>query len=115
MLIRNAAKSARFASDKMQKVSLFETPRFFMDLYCLEPGQEQRAHSHAANDKVYFLLEGAAEVSVGAKSSSLGAGEAVLAPAGVQHGIANRGAARAVCLVFMAPHPRPEAQAAKTS
>lgn len=36
----------RFDAAKMQKVNLFETGRFFLDVYCLEPGQSQKPHVH---------------------------------------------------------------------
>ncbi|MFL5300522.1 MAG: cupin domain-containing protein [Anaeromyxobacteraceae bacterium] len=73
----------RFDAGKMQKLNLFETPRFFCDVYCLEPGQAQKPHRHEGADKVY----------------------AVLAPAGLDHGVENAGPARAALLVFMAPRP----------
>jgi len=38
----------RFDAAKMQKLNLFETPRFFCDVYCLLPGQGQKPHAHAA-------------------------------------------------------------------
>ena len=94
-----------FKRDKMSKVNLFETERFFCDIYCLLPGQSQRPHSHAGSDKVYVVLRGEVEASVAGESRALGKGEAVLAPAGEPHGIENRSGAEAVCLVFMAPHP----------
>jgi len=37
----------RFDAAKLQKINLFETERFFLDVYCLEPGQAQTAHAHA--------------------------------------------------------------------
>ena len=95
----------RFDAGRMQKVNLFETPRFFCDVYCLEPGQAQKAHRHEAADKVYAVLEGEVVVRVGDEAAPLGAGEAALAPAGSEHGIENRGPARAALLVFMAPRP----------
>ena len=95
----------RFAADKMQKLNLFETPRFFCDVYCLEPGQEQRPHVHASEDKVYVVLDGAVEVRIDDDGATLGAGDAVLAPAGRAHGVRNLGPARAALLVFMAPRP----------
>jgi len=95
----------RFDAAKMQKVNLFETARFFCDVYCLEPGQSQKPHRHDGADKVYAVLEGAVVVRVGAEAASLGAGEAALAPAGVDHGLENPGPARAAVLVFMAPRP----------
>ena len=47
----------RFDAAKLQKINLFETERFFLDVYCLEPGQAQKAHAHAGSDKVYAVLE----------------------------------------------------------
>ena len=64
-----ALSQRRFDASKMQKLNLFETPRFFCDVYCLEPGQAQKPHRHDAADKVYappsgnLLLNGlAAEI-----------------------------------------------------
>ncbi len=91
----------RFDPAKMQKLNLFETPRFFCDVYCLEPGQAQKPHRHEEADKVYAVLEGEVLVRVGEESASLPAGAVALAPAGSEHGLENRGPARAAVLVFM--------------
>jgi len=96
---------ARFSGEKLQKVPLFESARFFCDLYCLAPGQAQRVHSHAASDKVYCVLSGRATIQVGAEEAEAGEGVAVLAPAGVPHGVANRTDGSVTLLVFMAPKP----------
>ena len=103
--VRNFAALRRFAPDKLQKLNLFETERFFCDIYCLEPGQEQKAHAHAGSDKLYAVLEGEVEVIVGSETRELRAGEIALCPAASQHGVVNRSGARASLLVFMAPHP----------
>ncbi len=95
----------RFDASKMQKINLFETPRFFCDVYCLEPGQAQKPHRHDAADKVYAVLEGEVLVRIGDDSAVLGAGEAVVAAAGIDHGVENNGSGRAALLVFMAPRP----------
>jgi len=101
----------RFASDKMQKVGLFETPRMFCDLYCLEPGQAQKAHSHGEADKVYLVLEGRARVQVGSDQMDVGPQQVVLAPSGSDHGVTNPGPGRLILYVFMARNasdePRP--------
>ena len=89
----------------MQKVNLFETERMFADIYCLEPGQEQKRHAHAGADKVYFVLEGTGRFHIGGEERDLGANEIVLAPADVEHGVRNGSEARLVLLVFMAPNP----------
>ena len=98
-----------FNPDKMAKNNLFETERFFCDLYCLEAGQSQKPHTHAGEDKIYVVLEGEGTFLVGDDEEALEAGQAVMARAGEIHGVSNEGPGRLVCLVFMAPHPRPPA------
>src|SRR5688500_12998235 len=80
-----------FDAAKMQKLNVFQTPRFFLDVYCLAPGQAQKPHAHAGSDKVYAVLEGQVRVRVGEDVAEVGVGEAVLAPAGIDHGVENPG------------------------
>lgn len=102
---KSVLASALFKKDKMAKANLFESERFFLDVYGLEPGQSQTVHAHEGADKVYVVVEGAGTVSIGAEKSPIAAGEAVHAPAGVEHGLENPGPGRLVALAFMAPHP----------
>ncbi|HQU29069.1 MAG: cupin domain-containing protein [Nitrospira sp.] len=95
----------QFSREKMNKLNLFQSERFFCDVYCLEPGQEQKGHVHADQDKVYFVLEGEGLFTVGQESQSLGMGQGTMAPAGESHGVKNHGAQRLRLLVFMAPNP----------
>ena len=95
----------RFSAEKIAKNSLAESDKFFFDLYCLEPGQEQKIHRHDASDKVYLVLEGQAQVSVDDQRADLVSNEGVIAPSGTAHGIRNASADRAVVLVVMAPKP----------
>ena len=106
MDVRTVGALERFDPAKMAKVNLFETPRFFCDVYCLKPGQSQKVHTHDESDKVYFVLRGKLQATVGAETRAIKAGEAVLAPAGEPHGVLNDSPEDATCLVFMAPHPR---------
>lgn len=99
------ADAAAFRPDKMAKVNLFESPRLFCDVYGLEPGQEQRAHTHNANDKIYYVLSGRPSIRVGEEEREVAAGGLAIAPAGAVHGVVNRAAERATLLVIMAPHP----------
>jgi mannose-6-phosphate isomerase-like protein (cupin superfamily) len=103
--IKKLSGLQRFSPEKMQKVGLFETPRLLCDLYCLEAGQAQKAHSHGDADKVYLVLEGRAQVHVGADRLDLGPQEAVIAPAGADHGVSNPGPGRLVLYVFVAQSP----------
>ncbi len=105
MQVVTVATRSRFADEKMQKVSLFESDRFFVDLYCLKPGQAQQVHSHVGSDKVYYILSGRATVCLGAEQQELAPGQAVLAPAGEEHGVRNAGEEPLTLLVFMAPKP----------
>jgi mannose-6-phosphate isomerase-like protein (cupin superfamily) len=76
-----------------------------LDLYCLKPGQAQRIHAHPDSDKVYYVLGGRATVRVDSEEGELRAGQAVLAPCGAEHGVANRTEEPVTLLVFMAPRP----------
>lgn len=94
-----------FAPDKMRKNNLFTTNRLFCDVYCFEPGQAQKAHSHAGSDKVYFVLEGTGHIQVGDDERAVEAGTAVLAPSDAAHAVTNTGEGRLRLLVLMAPKP----------
>jgi quercetin dioxygenase-like cupin family protein len=107
MVIADYHKFVRFDQEKMAKVNLFESHRMFADLYCLLPGQQQRVHTHADNDKIYFLLEGECTCTIGDERHRMTAGETCVAKATVPHGIRNDSDAKAVLLVVMAPHPAP--------
>jgi quercetin dioxygenase-like cupin family protein len=105
VLLIHRFDARRFDPAKLQKLNVFQTPRFFMDVYCLEPGQSQKPHAHAGADKVYAVMEGHVQVRVGDDTAELGPGEAALCPAGFDHGIENNSQARAAVLVFMSPPP----------
>ncbi len=107
MILSNYRDFVRFSDEKMVKVNLYESHRLFADLYCLEPGQAQRVHSHADNDKIYFVLEGSCTGIIGDEWHRLKTGETAVAAAGVPHGLMNESGERAVLLVVMAPHPSP--------
>ena len=94
-----------FHTQKMQKVNLFETERFFCDLYCFEPGQEQKTHTHTGADKIYYVLEGHGTFHIGGESRDLHEQTIVMAPSGVEHGVVNSSNARLVVLAYMAPKP----------
>jgi quercetin dioxygenase-like cupin family protein len=95
----------RFQADRMAKTALGSTSRALLDLYCLEPGQAQKPHTHADQDKIYLVMEGEGRVLLGGHEETLGPGEAVIAAAGVEHGLVNDGPARLVVLVVVTPPP----------
>ena len=99
------ASARRFAPDKMQKVALFQSTGFFLDLYCLEPGQEQKPHAHAGSEKVYLVVEGSGRFQAGEGELRLDAGEAIRVAAGETHGVHNDTDRRLVVLTLMVPPP----------
>ena len=95
----------KVTADRMAKIGLSSTPRTQLDLYCVAPGQSQSPHRHEGEDKIYYVIEGSGRFSVGGADERLEAGEAVVAPAGVDHGLVNDGAALLLVLVVVAPPP----------
>src|SRR3974390_2631457 len=89
----------RFSVEKMQKLPVFESSKYFCDLYCLKPGQDQRIHTHAESDKIYFVLRGKGSFHIAGEEKELGSGEAVIARPGQNHGVRNVAAEDLVLLV----------------
>ena len=96
---------ARFTPDKMAKIALATTDRSQLDLYCVLPGQTQKAHTHDTQDKIYYVLEGAGGFMLGGQEERLAAGDALVAPAGVEHGLVNDAAEPLLVLVVVTPPP----------
>ncbi len=95
----------RLQPDKLAKIALSRTGRFQLDLYCVTPGQAQKPHTHDAQDKVYYVLKGAGRFSLAGREEPLKEGEALVAPAGVEHGLLNDGPDPLLILVMVAPPP----------
>jgi quercetin dioxygenase-like cupin family protein len=105
MKVVNLSDFQQFSAEKMKKNNIFQTPRFFCDIYCFEPGQEQKGHVHGEQDKVYLVLEGQGTFLVGKDKQVLGPGQGTMAPAGEEHGVLNHTASRLKVLVFVSPNP----------
>ena len=105
MEIRDLDALVRFSDEKMQKIPLFDSARYFCDLYCLKPGQDQRIHSHDESDKIYVVLRGKGVVHIAGEERELDTGEAVVAKPRQPHGVKNNTDQDLVLLVFMTPRP----------
>ena len=101
----NFESLVHFSDEKMQKIPLFDSTKYFCDLYCLKPGQDQRIHSHAESDKIYFVLRGKGRFHIGGEEQDLNAGQSVIARPNQAHGVRNASAEDLVLLVFMCPRP----------
>ena len=93
------------SAEKFFKSTLFESARLLLGLNCLEPGQTQATHTHADQDKLYFVVEGQGTFTVADETHQAGPGMVIWAPAGAPHGVTNRGDTRLVLLVGIAPAP----------
>jgi len=96
---------AVFAADKMGKATLFRSERIMVGLNSFEPGQEHALHAHAGMDKVYHVLSGRGRFLLEDREISMRAGEMLIAPEGVAHGIRNDAQERLIVLAILAPAP----------
>ncbi|MFN7932303.1 MAG: cupin domain-containing protein [Bryobacteraceae bacterium] len=106
MIIHDPASRAQFAAEKMGKVTLGAGTHLYAGLNCFEPGQEHHAHVHADQDKLYVVLAGTGEATVGDETASVQTGDVILAPAGVLHSMRNPGPARLTVMIVFAPPPK---------
>ncbi len=103
-LFQQLSERAHFSATKMTKIDCFRSERLLVGLNCFEPGQEQGVHAHAGADKFYLVVSGKARFVVGDRAVEARAGDLILAPAGIPHGV-ERALERVILLVAMAPAP----------
>lgn len=96
---------AQFQLSKMGKSTLFESTRLLVGLNAFEPGQSHALHAHHGMDKVYHVLSGAGLFLLEGRDLPMRAGDLLVAPDGVPHGVRNTGAERLVVLAILAPGP----------
>lgn len=106
MIVAAIRDKAIFNSEKMGKASLAQGEFVYAGLNAFEPGQEHAAHVHEGQDKLYYVVDGVGEVTVGDQTRSFSAGDLALAPAGTPHALRNPGPGRLVVLVVFGPPPR---------
>ena len=95
---------APWRADKMGKSTIFESPRLLVGLNAFEPGQSHALHAHAGMDKLYHVLEGEGTFLLEGRDLPMRAGDLLVAPDGVPHGV-RAGTQRLLVLVVLAPAP----------
>lgn len=105
MIVHKAVDQAVFAEAKMGKATLVAGSQVFAGLNCFLPGQRHALHTHEGQDKLYFVLEGTGEATVGDTTDRVEPGDLVMAGSGEPHGISNPGPGNLVVLTVMAPPP----------
>ena len=101
--VLNPRGQAPWRPDKMGKRTLFESPRLLVGLNAFEPGQSHAVHAHQGMDKLYYVIEGAGVFILNGVEHPMRAGELLVAPSGVPHGVANNGPDRLLVLAVLAP------------
>ena len=91
--------------EKFFKTTLWQGSHLMLGLNCLEPGQTQKLHAHDDADKIYFVLEGAGDFTIGDDTRQAHEGTLVVAPASIPHAVSNQGSQRLSLLVAIAPPP----------
>jgi quercetin dioxygenase-like cupin family protein len=104
-LVKRVSEHVGVNAEKFYKTTLFQSEALLLGLNCLEPGQVQKPHDHTDQDKFYYVVEGNGRFQLGNDQITASAGEVVLAPAGVVHGVTNEGNGRLTLLVGIAPSP----------
>ena len=99
------ADHAVYTPDKMGKATIFASERLLVGLNAFEPGQSHALHAHAGMDKVYSVVEGHGVFLLEGRELPMRAGDLLVAPEGVPHGIRNTGTARLLVVAILAPAP----------
>ena len=86
----------KFSTDKGVPVPVYEDPDLRLLVWNLEPGQENPVHVHPSFAQTLIVLEGSGVVLKGdnVEPVPIKAGQLLVAPRGVPHGIRNTGIQR---------------------
>ncbi len=103
--VKQIAEYEGVNQEKFYKTTLFRGEALLLGLNCLEPGQVQHAHTHADQDKFYYVAAGHGRFQLGDSHIEAATGELVWCPAGLVHGVENVGDGRLTLLIGIAPAP----------
>jgi quercetin dioxygenase-like cupin family protein len=93
---------AEWRTERMAKATLFESSRLLVGLNAFEPGQSHALHAHAGMDKVYHVLYGEGVFLLEGRELRMRAGDLLVAPEGVPHGVKNTGEGRLLVMALLA-------------
>ena len=99
------SEHGEWRADAMGKSTIYKSDRLLVGLNAFEPGQAHALHAHAGMDKVYLVVEGEGLFLLEGSELPMRAGDLLVAPDGVPHGVKNNGDARLLVMVVLAPAP----------
>ena len=103
--IARPQERARYKADNFSHQTLIAGEALTVDLYCFGPGGALPAHRHETTEHVLTVIAGEAKVRIGEHWVTLRAGESVLAPEGLYHGVINETPGRLIVQQVSAPKP----------
>lgn len=89
----------------MSKSTIYQSARLLVGLNGFEPGQSHALHAHAGMDKVYYVLDGEGVFLLEGRELPMQAGDLLVAPDGVPHGVKNTSQRRLLVMAVLAPAP----------
>jgi quercetin dioxygenase-like cupin family protein len=99
------AEHAVWRADAMGKSTIYKSPHLMVGLNAFEPGQSHALHAHAGMDKAYLVVEGEGLFLVEGRELPMKAGQLLVAPADVPHGVRNNSQGRLLVMAILAPAP----------
>jgi quercetin dioxygenase-like cupin family protein len=96
---------AVWRADAMGKSTIFRSSHLMIGLNAFEPGQAHALHAHAGMDKAYMVVEGEGLFLLDGRELPMKAGDLLVAPADVPHGVRNNSHGRLLVMAILAPAP----------
>ncbi len=89
----------------MGKSTIYTSAHLMVGLNAFEPGQSHALHAHAGMDKAYMVVEGEGLFLLEGQELPMKAGDLLVAPDGVPHGVRNNSGGRLLVMAVLAPAP----------
>ncbi len=105
-LVFDLSKYQQFSADAATVVLTYVTGQLGVVVWNLEPGQENDYHMHPTTEHLHIVLQGECEYTLADRAPvTVKAGQAVMVPAEIPHGIRNQGTERASYIAITTPGP----------
>ena len=95
-----------YNDERRVRTKVFQSDRIVSELVCYEGGQGTKQHVHPDQDEIFVCLEGEGTITFAdpaIEDRPIAAGDMVLVPAGVRHGVATEPGRRMVLLFTKGP------------